>query len=431
MRMRYLLFFVLTSPLYSQNFWNIDTIPGVRHTINSLVVDASGRVYAATNGKGIYRSTDDGASWQRLDAPPMQAHYYCIAVQGNTMWAGSYGGYAYRSTDNGVSWQRIAIDTLGVSIITSFAFPNDNSIVAGTGTAGIFSSVDNGVNWHPVSFPPSVNVFPLSFDGLDNLYAGTYGSGIYRSSNFGRNWRLDGLAGQRVNAMAPNPAGGLFAATDAGVFVQDSIILSVRPSDTTKRDTSHYWRNANDTARTNGDSLIHSTYVSSVVSSGGHLVAGTAGRGAFHSTDLGHSWERVNTGLVGSDIRAMAVNQQGYVYCGTLGGFVFKSAAPEPITPANTPRPGLPPPKRYVLEQNFPNPFNPTTFIPFAMPVSGRASIKIYNTMGQEVATVLDQEMTAGPHTVKWDASGFPSGMYFYRFQSASFSQAGKLMLMK
>jgi hypothetical protein len=185
---------------------------------------------------------------------------------------------------------------------------------------------------------------------------------------------------------------------------------------------------------TSGDSLVRQYFMNSIVSTpSGHIVVGSAGRGAFRSTTSGENWDRVNTGLVGSDIRSMAIDAQGFIYCGTLGGVVFKSAAAEsmtPMAPPHSPPPTIVP-KTYAVEQNFPNPFNPTTTIPFAIPVAGHVSLKVYNAIGQEIASLLDQELDAGTHSAVWDASSIPSGMYFYRFQSASFSQTGKLMLMK
>ena len=88
-------------------------------------------------------------------------------------------------------------------------------------------------------------------------------------------------------------------------------------------------------------------------------------------------------------------------------------------------------PKEYKLGQNYPNPFNPTTRIEFQLPESKFVSLKIYNIQGTLIATLIDGEMEAGFHSVDWDASGFASGVYFYRFNSGSFNATKRLLLLK
>ncbi len=88
-------------------------------------------------------------------------------------------------------------------------------------------------------------------------------------------------------------------------------------------------------------------------------------------------------------------------------------------------------PSRFWLAQNFPNPFNPSTTIQFSLPQSGHALLRVYNTLGKEVATFVSGNLNAGTHSVNWDASGVPSGVYFYRLQSGQFSQTKKLVLLR
>ncbi|MBI4547485.1 MAG: SBBP repeat-containing protein [Ignavibacteriae bacterium] len=88
-------------------------------------------------------------------------------------------------------------------------------------------------------------------------------------------------------------------------------------------------------------------------------------------------------------------------------------------------------PERFCLEQNHPNPFNPSTVISFQLPVSSFATLKVYNVLGQEVATLVNAEMKPGSHEVTWDATGLPSGVYFYRLQAGSFAETRKLVLLR
>ncbi|MCG6959221.1 T9SS type A sorting domain-containing protein [bacterium BMS3Abin03] len=93
-------------------------------------------------------------------------------------------------------------------------------------------------------------------------------------------------------------------------------------------------------------------------------------------------------------------------------------------------------PNKYVLEQNFPNPFNPTTQIRFGIPEAGSVTLKIYNSVGQLVKTLVDGNMSEGYHQVTWDAtdnsgSKLSSGVYFYRITTGTFAQVNKMLLLK
>ncbi len=88
-------------------------------------------------------------------------------------------------------------------------------------------------------------------------------------------------------------------------------------------------------------------------------------------------------------------------------------------------------PKTYTLDQNYPNPFNPTTTIKFSLPQNGFVTLKIYDMLGREVATLVNREMQASYQTVEFDASHLASGVYVYRLKVNNFISAKKLMLMK
>jgi hypothetical protein len=88
-------------------------------------------------------------------------------------------------------------------------------------------------------------------------------------------------------------------------------------------------------------------------------------------------------------------------------------------------------PTTYSLEQNYPNPFNPSTTIGFTMPKSNHISLKVFNMLGQVVATLVDEEYVAGAHEVRFDASALSSGIYFYTLKSKDFSVTKKMMLVK
>jgi hypothetical protein len=88
-------------------------------------------------------------------------------------------------------------------------------------------------------------------------------------------------------------------------------------------------------------------------------------------------------------------------------------------------------PLKYNLSQNYPNPFNPSTTISFSLPSKSFVSLKIFDVVGREVATLVSQELSAGNYKQQWNANGMPSGVYFYRLQSGSFTETKKLILLK
>ncbi len=88
-------------------------------------------------------------------------------------------------------------------------------------------------------------------------------------------------------------------------------------------------------------------------------------------------------------------------------------------------------PQEYTLSQNYPNPFNPSTSINFSIPKSGLTTLKIYNVLGQEVATLMNKELTAGSYSVDFDARDLSSGMYIYTITNGDFEISKKMMLLK
>jgi hypothetical protein len=88
-------------------------------------------------------------------------------------------------------------------------------------------------------------------------------------------------------------------------------------------------------------------------------------------------------------------------------------------------------PAAYALHQNYPNPFNPSTTIEFALPHAGYVALRVYNVLGEEVATVIEGNHDPGTFKVTWDASGLPSGVYFYRLTAGEYVQTNKMVLMR
>jgi hypothetical protein len=83
------------------------------------------------------------------------------------------------------------------------------------------------------------------------------------------------------------------------------------------------------------------------------------------------------------------------------------------------------------LSQNYPNPFNPTTTIAFRIPIAAKVSLRVYNVLGEEVQVLVDEVVSAGEYTALFDASGLPSGIYFYRLIVGGYVDTKKMQYVK
>jgi len=143
----------------------------------------------------------------------------------------------------------------------------------------------------------------------------------------------------------------------------------------------------------------------------------------------------VGTGGVGTNIsqgKSVAISGDGKTVI--VGGQVDNNGIGASwvfYNPSTTVRQVDGTPQVFQLEQNYPNPFNPVTTIQFALPKTGFASLKVFDLLGREVATLINSEIKSGSHQVIWNASGFASGVYFYRLEAGSFYSVKKLGLQK
>jgi len=149
----------------------------------------------------------------------------------------------------------------------------------------------------------------------------------------------------------------------------------------------------------------------------------------YVSTDRGTTWGLLNAGIpeavLISDLTMTASDRT--IRATTHGNGVYQRS----MLPPTSVESGTLAPSSFVLEQNFPNPFNPATTIRFTLHASLFTSLKIYNTLGQEVATLVNGVKQPGKHEVVWDASGQPSGIYYYSLKSGNAIEWKKMILIK
>lgn len=88
-------------------------------------------------------------------------------------------------------------------------------------------------------------------------------------------------------------------------------------------------------------------------------------------------------------------------------------------------------PKEFMLYNNYPNPFNPTTKIKYAVPKASLVTLKVYDILGREIITLINEEKSPGNYEVEFNATNLPSGVYFYKMQAGSYSETKKMVLMR
>jgi hypothetical protein len=221
---------------------------------------------------------------------------------------------------------------------------------------------------------------------------------------------------------------------DSGWLNTSAVALAVSGTNLfagTNSGTGVFLSTNNGTSWTAVNTGLTNTTVNALAISGTNLFAGTLG-GVFLSTNNGNSWTSV--GLATTYVYSFAVSAT-HLFAGTYGGGVWRRPLSEMVTPVESY--SIEMPTQFSLEQNYPNPFNPTTAISYQLSAVSVVTLTVYDILGREIAKLVDGKQQAGVHTVRWDASLFPSGVYSYRLQArqtdggraGQFTQTKKLVL--
>jgi hypothetical protein len=389
----------------------VDTKGPNANSVFSFAVSPDGGGTGGTNlfagtALGVFLSTNNGTIWTAVNTGLTNRFVSGLAVCGTNLFAGTLGGGVFLSTNNGTSWT--AVNTgLTNRIAGGFAVSGTNLFVGTSG--GVFLSTNNGASWTAVNTGLTRwGVSDFAVSGT-NVFVGN-DSGVFRSTNDGTSWTAvnTGLTNTNVTAFAVSGT-NLFAGTNGG-----GVFLSTN----------------NGTSWTAVNIGLTISYVYALAVSGTNLFAGTSLTGVFLSTNNGTSWTAVNTGLPRYlNLIAPLVVSGSYLFAGTSFS-VWRRPLSEMITAVEQiSGDGLP--KGFALEQNYPNPFNPSTTIRFSLPKSGHVTLKVYDLLGREVETLVDDQRTAGSYSVEWTPNNLASGVYFYRIQAGAYTETKKLMLLR
>jgi photosystem II stability/assembly factor-like uncharacterized protein len=383
------------------------------------------------SGATYIRTTNGGTNWIASSIPDASSLIACnmTATDANNAWiafdstsGSTTSSGIFRTTNGGVSWtkQIAAKDPMFV-----YFFDNSNGLVVGKPQGGywaIYTTTNGGEAWSRV---PSSNIpSPISGEtiepggapcGFGNSFwfASILGNGsLYRTTDKGLTWgRSTAIQGAVGMAVAfENELVGLVSSDSPAKF----------------RHTTDGGQTFSDAGSLNG---ITYHYLTAIPGSPGAYIMTNFDLfgwlpGSAYTLNGGQTWnviDNVNHGR----------NDFVSPTCGWSGGgndSLYKyTGIPLPVDEEiNSTQPD-----KFSLAQNYPNPFNPSTKISWQSSVSSWQTLKVYDVLGNEVATLVDEYKPAGNYEVKFSADGLTSGIYFYKLQAGSFGETKKMILMR
>lgn len=345
----------------------------------------------------IWRSTDAGANWTKISnglpngTPKLIGDFNSGSPGNRTLYCAIYNHGIYKTTNSGTNWTAInsGLGTDSGKVWQIAVHPNNSNILyAGLlklGAGGeIYKSTNAGGNWTKLISAPNEVILSIKIDknngyvyvSATNYFEYTFSGGLYRSTDEGQTWNK--------------------------IFNQPRIVdVEIHPTNSNLIfAASQSWYQWN-------------TSINS---------------GVFVSTNGGVDWQNITNNLGHTHIRLMKLNPHNpnQVFVGTGGGGLWYGNYTS--TSVGQEVNGV---LDYKLYQNYPNPFNSTTMLEFALPREALVTLKVYNMLGQEVTTLVNEKKLAGTHLVQFDASHLPTGVYFYKIVAGGYVQAKKMVLLK
>ena len=447
-----MLTFLLSDVGFTQTYsWQfVSSFPTPTPPANSMCAVDNNVIWVACANTGtaarIYRSVNGGVNWSlRTTGLPSVNGYGIFALDSLNCWFGTDGAAIYHTTNGGASWTNQLTVTGSFSDGIAFFTPTYGIWYADpTSSSGqpyqLRVTTNAGANWNlvpgaPVSTSDWGVINAWDYTDSNHVWLGsanttanaTYAKVFRTSTGYYGTWsntQVPGLGGStgcyyqavafinNTSGIVGSSGGNLKKTTDGGVTFSDCAVPPGLGSSFTVMNANGL-KDGSNTIRVAIDSV------------------GTAKM--YKTTNLGTSWinEPLPTEASANTIAHMRFLDatHGFAVLGStntpLGGLI-KYGIVTGITPSTGNVPA-----EFSLKQNYPNPFNPTTTIEFNLPKASNVSLKIYNSLGKEVETLLNENMIAGNYKVSFDASKLSSGIYFYTLSTGSFRETKTMSLVK
>ena len=342
----YLIIALINFPTMIQAQW-MQTNGPFGGTVHCIAANTNGDIFAGSEN-GLFRSTDGGVNWTKLENFLNDGYVETLAINNNgNIFAGVAGASnsgVFISNDNGNNWNQI--EQLGENQVNTIIISKSGEIFVANGA--IFESTDNGNNWSSISdsiTSGQVTAFAINNNG--DLYAEVdnyvYGSGsLYRSTNSGKSWTV--VLGVRAGQIVTNSsgyvfvsssdnygAGGVYRSTDNGnnwthVYSGNPIATLIINSKGDVFAGSYgygIFRSTNNGTAWMQTGLTNGEIISLAIDNSGNIFAGANNIGAFKSTDNGSNWSKM--GIRNSNIYSLIVNKSGDIFAGTLGDGAYRS----------------------------------------------------------------------------------------------------------
>jgi photosystem II stability/assembly factor-like uncharacterized protein len=411
--------------------WTAQT-SGITNQFYSVKAVSQTAAWAAAVGGRVLRTTNGGTTWASVGGGAIgTADIYNIeAVDANTAFVTTSPAatFIYRTTNGGTSWTQVYTDaSTGAFIDVIKMFDTNNGIAIGDPVGGkwvIVRTSDGGASWvrDTTNAPLRVGTEAgtqndLCTIGSANMWFGSTADGrIYRTTNGGTSWLSSTLPGSTA---ATGAIAVWFLDTQYGIA---SSVTGTTYNAARTTDGGATWSAV--TVGTTGFNIA----VSGSGTTNFWMARETA---MFRSGDRGATWTQSYTGtgiFYDVDFRTSGANTYGWAMKDN-GNIVFFFGSVTDVREQPQPTDNVP--EAIALMQNYPNPFNPSTTIKFRLSRSETVLLEVFDITGRRVATLVNDRVSEGEHTVVFDAKNLSSGTYGYTLNVAGHVLSQKMTLVK